>query len=235
MSQQKATSILFDRDYPADAWELLRTQFTETRITKMEQTARERTLALRLIVQDIYQPHNISACLRSADAFGVQLVDVVNGVNGARVRKNFKPSTVTKGGHKWLSLRRYNSVAACAERVKEQGYVLAAGYPDHDATPLSEVPLDRPIALVFGNEHAGVSDEWKPHLDYKFTIPMVGMVESLNISVSCAISLFTLRQRMFESDSSRLVTQGEVDQILNAWAYDGVSEAEAQLDYYRGK
>jgi tRNA (guanosine-2'-O-)-methyltransferase len=179
---------------------------------RMQQVAAERTNFLRLVIQDIHHEHNVSACLRSADAFGIARVDVVT------LHESFKPSTAAKGVEQWLILQRYRQIEACADDLRAQGFALAAGYPDAGSVPLHALPLDRPLAIVFGNEHDGVDDAWKEHLDYRFTIPMVGMVESLNISVSCAITLQALRFRLESSHADFKLSGEEQAQLLNHWA-----------------
>lgn len=180
----------------------------------MQAVVAERTRRVRLVIQDVHQPHNVSACLRSADAFGVQDVDIVT------LRQPFKPSTVSKGVVSWLTMRRYRDVAACVQALRAQGYVIATGLPRQDARPLTELPLERPIAVVFGNEHAGVDPGWLPEVDFAFTIPMVGMVESLNISVSAAITLhhLTAEARRRLPASTYHLSEVERAQTLNAWA-----------------
>lgn len=149
----------------------------------MERAAAGRTRHVRLVVQDVHQPHNISACMRSAEAFGVQDVDVV--VMDAR----FRPSTAARGVEDWLTIRRHREIASCVSDLRAAGYLIVAGVPRLDAVSLYDLPLDQPLAVVFGNEHAGIHDDWLPHIDQAFTIPMAGIVESLNISVSAAVTL----------------------------------------------
>jgi tRNA (guanosine-2'-O-)-methyltransferase len=186
---------------------------TEARRDRMRRAAAARTRRIRLVIQDVHQPHNVSACMRSADAFGVQDVDVV--IMDAR----FRPSTAAKGVHDWLTIRRHRQLAPCIESLKVGGYLLAAGVPSEAATPLYELPVDRPIAVVFGNEHAGIHPDWQPHIDLPFTIPMVGMVESLNISVSAAITLahLTRAARAALSDDVYLLTEKEREALLCEW------------------
>ena len=168
---------------PDDAYALLGPALTPERRARMEAVAAARTRHIRLVVQDVHDPHNIAACLRSADAFGVQHIEVV------LLRERFKASGAARGVGHWLSLRRHRDVAACVAQLRADGFRLCAGVPSKQATPLFELPVTQPLAVVFGNEHDGIDEAWLPHIDQTFTIPMVGMVESLNISVSAAITL----------------------------------------------
>jgi tRNA (guanosine-2'-O-)-methyltransferase len=159
---------------PADAWEVLSPTLSSQRCQRMQQIAGQRTHHVRLVIQDIHNPHNISACLRSAEAFGISRVDIVN------TRAFFKVSTASSGVGSWLELRVHTSIAACIAELKNQGYALMLGMPNLDAKPLQQLEVDRPIAVIFGNEHSGVSPEWFNGIDGTFTVPMVGFVESLN-------------------------------------------------------
>lgn len=176
--------------------------------------ASQRTRHIRLVIQDIHQPHNVSACLRSAEAFGVQDCDVVT------LSEKFKPSGVARGVNAWLKINRYQEIASCVKSLRADGYKIVAGIPIQTACPLEEIPVDQRIAVVFGNEHDGIAKEWLDHVDFPFTIPMVGQVESLNISVSAAITLHSLTERArreLASDTYHLSSE-EQRLILNEWA-----------------
>lgn len=202
-----------DSTYPENAWTLLEPYMTPARRQRMERVAAVRTRRIRLVIQDVHQPHNVSACMRSAEAFGIQDVDVVT------LTHRFKPSTVAKGVVPWLTLRRHRSVEACVADLRRGGYKIAAGLPRADAVPLGELPLDQNIAVVFGNEHAGVDQAWLEQVDYAFTIPMLGMVESLNISVSAAVTLYHLTRAMqIARPGGYFLSEAERLRLLDAWA-----------------
>ena len=214
MTEADETLPPADETYPEDAWTLLAPQLTANRRNRMEVVAAGRTRRVTLVVQDVHQPHNVSACLRSAEAFGVQDVDVVT------LTHKFKPSTVAKGVVPWLTLRKHNSVEECVASLRARGLKIAAGLPLKGALPLPELPLDQPIAVVFGNEHAGIDQAWLKDVDYAFTIPMAGMVESLNISVSAAVTLYHLTHAMQKAMSRDqfFLSAVERNRLLSAWA-----------------
>ena len=178
-----------EKSLPGDLWDVLSPKLTPSRKEKMIRVASRRTRHLALVVQDIHQPHNVSACLRSAEAFGIQNVHVVEMDN------RFKPSTVARGVAGWLSIHRHPSPEACAKALRTQGYEIAAGMPASNSAPLEELSIRKPLAVLFGNEHTGLSPEWKPWVSSWFTIPMQGIVESLNISVSAAICMHNLSRK----------------------------------------
>lgn len=213
---------------PDDAWDLLSPAMTETRRDRLLNAANNRTSRIRLVIQDIHHPHNVSACLRSAEAFGIAAVDVVC------LKEKFRPSTVAKGVADWLHIRRHDTVSGCVQQLRKQGFVLAAGYPDAKVS-MFDLPVDRPIAVVFGNEHEGVSNEWREHIDIPFTIPMVGLVESLNISVSAAVTLnqLTRKARLALGDENYLLPAADRNRLLCAWACKQMRSWETQLESLR--
>lgn len=204
-----------DQAPPGRIWKDLVPRLTSTRAERLEGAASRRTNHIRLVIQDVHHPHNVSACLRSAEAFGVLNVHVVT------MRESFSPSTVARGVTSWLRVHRHVSVADCAAALKSMGYCIALGVPPHSATfTLPEVPVDIPLAIVFGNEKEGVSPEWREHANLLFTIPMEGLVESLNISVSAAVTLFQLTQRAKKTVEPNAYFLPETDRLtlLDEWA-----------------
>ena len=176
--------------YPPDAWELLSPKLSPLRRERMLSVAAQRTRHIRLVLQDVFDPHNIGACLRSAEAFGILCCDQVN-----LYQKFGKASTVGRGADQWLEVRRFTDFQLYTKALKDKGYKIAAAYPAGTAMSLEELPLDRPLAIVFGNEREGLHEAWQEHVDYRFTIPMYGMVESFNVSVSAALTLHSISDR----------------------------------------
>lgn len=198
---------------PNDAWALLSPQLTDQRRERMIKTCDQRTRRVRLIVQDVHQPHNVSACIRSAEAFGVQNIDVVT------LTTKFNASTVAKGVDEWVDIQKHETVDACIDSLHKQGYLVAAAFPHGKSVSLEDLPVDRPIAVAFGNEHAGLATEWRDKADVCFTIPMFGIVESMNISVCAAISLYelTTRARKTLPPETYLLSEAERRELLNKW------------------
>lgn len=216
--------------FPSDAWDLLKARLSDERRERMETVAAHRTDHLRLVIQDVHDPHNISACMRSAEAFGLMHCDVVN------VKHAFKkPSGPARGAASWLCVKKWKSIEECVRELRSQGYKIAAGYPAQEAESIHHMPVREKVAVIFGNEHAGVSGEWTPHIDYKFTIPMVGMVESLNISVSAALTMFELRRRSLESigDKAFYIDAPQQKLLLNEWICRKVASHQMELERLR--
>lgn len=187
---------------------------TAERLDRIQQVVRNRTDNLVLVLDCIADPHNSSAVLRSADAFGVQTVHVIVGDYGFRASRG-----VSKGTHRWLDVRRYDSAEACARRLKDEGYSIyvAAMAAETQAEDLQQTAR---LAVVFGNEHRGVSQEMRSFADGAFSIPMCGFVESLNISVAAAITMQTLardgRARLGAERRQELAARFLMNSVKNA-------------------
>lgn len=137
-------------------------------------------------------------------------VDIVN------IKEKFKHRTAAKGVSRWLRIHQYSDVESCVARLRAEGFSIAAAFPRSDAHPLDQLDLSQKIAVVFGNEHEGVHDSWSSHIDHAFTIPMHGLVESLNISVSCAVTLYEINRRR-RVDPSFVASDREREDILRMW------------------
>ena len=214
-------------EYPSDAWEVLSHRLTEMRQKKMESVAAKRTNFVRLIIQDVHNQHNISACLRSAEAFGVQNVHIVS--HGTP----FKVSGVARGVKNWLTLHHHHSIESCAKFLHDLGYVIAAGMPAKNSVPLQNISTKQPIAVLFGNEHSGVSPEWGQFVQKYFTIPMNGVVESLNISVSAAITMQHLTYKGQEERSDFFLNEQEKNDLLSNWICSQIPSWDFEYSHYK--
>ena len=156
----------------------------------------ERTEWVRVVLEDIFQPHNASASMRSCECFGVQHIHVVE--NRYKYTLNRE---VAMGSTRWVDLHRHHepgvdNSAACLRELKQAGYRIVATSPREDAVPLSEIPLDRPLALCFGTEEDGLGEGILSSADLHTRIPMYGFTRSYNLSVSVALSLQEIRRRL---------------------------------------
>ncbi len=163
---------------------------TQRRIEKFTRIASLRDLDAAVVLEDIHDPHNAAASFRSCDAFGIQNVHIV-----FEQEKPFNPKREGKktSGHtnKWLDFHLHSGTKAAIRALKEQGYTLIATKVDPAGTPLPSLDLssiERP-AFVFGNEHRGISEEMAAAADRLVWLPMLGLAESFNLSVSVALTL----------------------------------------------
>lgn len=166
---------------------------TKQRQEKVERVLANRQKDLVLVLEDIKNPHNASALLRTADAVGVQYVYIVDSM-GESFPVN---EAISTGAERWLTLYHYTWIRECLEELKAKGFRIAATYLGEGAISHFEVDYTGPIAIVFGNEKMGVSEEVLELADIKIKIPMFGMVQSLNVSVSAGVILYeAARQRL---------------------------------------
>lgn len=165
---------------------------TERRLRKIRSVLENRQRDLTVVLENIHDPHNVSAILRSADAVGLREVQVVYTTE--KFPSIGKKSSAS--AWKWVARRKFQSVEDCYSRLREEGFNIYASKLDPQSKSLFDLNLREKVALVFGNEHRGVSEEAAALADSRFMVPMYGMLESLNVSVACAVTLYeALRQR----------------------------------------
>lgn len=161
---------------------------------KMRQVLAHRQPNITVVLEDVHDPHNLSAVMRSCDAVGIMEVYVVNTLTPPITKLGKRSSA---GAKKWVALHFFEDIGECMEAVKAKYDKVYATHLSQDAVSLYELELTGSVALLFGNERLGLSPEILQHADGNFIIPMQGMVQSLNISVACAVSLFeVMRQRL---------------------------------------
>lgn len=156
-----------------------------------EQLLGERTRWVTVVLEDVYQEYNASACLRSCDGFGVQDVHVVER------RNTFEPDgQIALGSTQWLTLHRHDSTPDCLADLRERGYRIVATSPNEESRPLDELDVDAPLALLFGTEMRGLSETALAGADETVHIPMQGFTRSFNVSVSVALCLWHVTTRL---------------------------------------
>jgi tRNA (guanosine-2'-O-)-methyltransferase len=189
---------------------------TERRLTRIEEVLRKRQNDLTVVMENIHDPHNVSAILRSCDAAGVMGVQLVYTDTKF---PDIGPKS-SASAKKWIERRRFPTITECYARLREEGYTIAATHLGRDARSLYDLDLTRKVALVVGNEHFGVSDDAAGQADLIVQIPMAGMIESLNVSVATAVLLFeAVRQRLGAGDYARpKFTDAELAALLKEWA-----------------
>lgn len=166
---------------------------TERRREKIERVIAARRPDLTVVMEDIHDPHNVSAMLRSADAVGVLRVHLVYSKD--KFPKLGKKSSAS--ATKWVKRTKHASIGECYDALRAEGFTVCATHLGKRSVPLYDVDFTKKVALVFGNEHRGVSDEAAALADVNVRIPMAGMIESLNVSVACAVTLYeAFRQRL---------------------------------------
>lgn len=190
---------------------------TEDRIKRIRQVLEQRQPDFSLILENINDPHNLSAVIRSCDSVGIFEVCLLYH-SGQKMPK--LSTTSSSSAIKWMKFRTFNNVKECADYIHSNGQKIYTTKLDKNAISLYDVDFTHSIALAFGNEHSGISDELFHQADGNFIIPQVGMIQSLNISVAAAVSLYEgFRQRFAAGyySSPRLNAQ-DLEHYFREWA-----------------
>jgi tRNA (guanosine-2'-O-)-methyltransferase len=195
---------------------------TANRLQRMEQVLSRRTRYVTPVLEDVYQVHNMSAAVRSAEGFGVQDIHIIEQRNELEFHDG-----ISKGASNWTSIHRYNkqdgnNTVACFDALRKQGYWIVATSPHATSYALHELPIDKKIALIFGTEEAGISDYVRDNADASVVIPMYGFTESFNISVSVALGLYDLTTRIRASEINWQLTKDEKLDVQLAWLREAI-------------
>lgn len=180
------------------------------RLEKIKEVVKKRQNNFTVILEDVHDLHNLGAVMRSADSVGIQEVFVLyKETNPKKIKLGKRTSA---GARKWLDVHFYTDAKACFEHVRRKYDKIYCTHLAEDAKEVYDLDLTESVALLFGNEHKGVSESSLAEADGNFIIPQVGMVQSLNISVACAISLYEgYRQRkakgFYDTNSPQSETQ----------------------------
>ncbi|MBU8901519.1 MAG: RNA methyltransferase [Victivallales bacterium] len=206
---------------------------TPRRKELIEKILAERTRHLTIVLEDVWHSPNASAAIRSCECFGIQDMYVIE--NNDRFKANTK---VVQGSAKWINLQRFNqannnNTETCFNHLRQNGYAIAATTLRKEKhTPLSDIPLDQKLAVCFGCEESGLSDFAHEQADYFVQLPMHGFTESFNISVSVALVLQTLCQRLRESNISTNLTKEEKAEIRIKWFQNSIQNCDLLIKRY---
>ena len=200
---------------------------TEERMAVLQRTLAERTRYMTILTENTFHPQNASALIRHCEAFGVQDLHTVE------TRCKFSPNVnIVRGTDKWVDITRHDSTTEAIAALKGAGYRIVATTPHRQScTPESFDVAKAPFCLVFGTEHAGVSDEIIEAADEYLCIPMCGMVESLNVSASAAILIYMLSQRMRLTEGiDWSLSDEENSELLFRWVMSSARDADRILE-----
>ena len=199
---------------------------TEERVELFQTKIKERSRHLTVVLEDVFQSRNISAAMRSADCFGLQDIHIIENKN-----KFVSDKTVSLGAGEWLSIfhhnRKKNNTKSCIENLKKQGYQIIATTPHNSDITLDEVDIENnKIAILFGTELTGLSQQSLNLADKTMKIEMHGFTESLNISVSAAICCHNLSNKMRKSGIDCKINEDEEDKIILNWLRNTIKSSE---------
>lgn len=199
--------------------EYLETFLTEKRKSRFLKILENRSNHFTVAIEDVFQLHNTSAVMRSCEVFGIQELHVIEEKYSKKIDKE-----IAMGSQKWVDINRYDSISDCISNLKQQGYRIIATTPHEDDCLLDDFDISKPAALFFGTERNGLSEEVLEHADGFLKIPMVGFTASLNISVSAAIIIQNLMQRLRKSEIDWHLTRDQMLQKRLMWAKNSIKD-----------
>lgn len=202
-----------------DLLEYLETIITPERKERFIEVLQYRSKHFTVAVEDVYQLHNTSAVMRSCEVFGVQELNVIEQRFGKRIDKQ-----IAMGAQKWVDITRHKNSLDCITALRKKGYQIIATTPHNDSVYLEDFDISKPSAIFFGTEKEGLSDEVMQNADGFLKIPMVGFTESLNISVSAAIIIQNLMQRLRASDINWKLSEQEILEKRLDWTRKSIKD-----------
>ena len=200
--------------------------YKKARIANMTPERQERLLSvlnkrqnnITVVLENVFDPHNISAVMRTCDAVGIQDIYVLNTKIAQHKKWGQKSSS---SAAKWLTIHQFSNAEACFAELRRNYSLILTTHLSSDAISLHEIDFTQSIALVFGNEHDGVSEEIRAMADGNFIIPQVGIIKSLNISVACAVTVYeAMRQKTLAGHfEKRGLSEERYNSLLTEWGF----------------
>lgn len=200
---------------------------SEERKDRFLEVLEERTKYITVAIEDVFQLHNTSAVIRSCEIFGIQEAHVIEGRFGKRLDKN-----IAMGAEKWVDVHRYENTLDCISTLRSHGYSIIATTPHEETCLLNDFSIDSKTALVFGTEKEGLSDEALREADGFLKIPMAGFTESFNISVSAAIILQNLTEKLKKTDVNWQLNETEKLAKRLDWTKKSIKSIDAIMARY---
>src|SRR5688572_15658783 len=191
---------------------------TPERREKLQSVLSKRQDDITIVLENVFDPHNISAVMSTCDAVGIQEVYVLN----TKIPRHKKwGARSSSSAAKWLTVHQFSDANDCFEALRAKYSRILTTHLSPGASYLYDLNLTERVALVFGNEHSGVSEEIRNMADGNFIIPQVGIIRSLNISVACAVTLYeAYRQKQAAGHYTKRKLEGEMlDGLLNEWGF----------------
>ena len=211
--------------------EFLENILTENRKERFLNVLKNRTRHFTVAVEDVFQMHNTSAVMRSCEVFGIQELNVIEQRFGKRIDKE-----IAMGAQKWVDINAFDSITGCLDNLQSRGYQIIATTPHENDCLLEDFDISKPSALFFGTERDGLSDEILKRADGFLKIPMVGFTESLNISVSAAIIIQNLTERLRKSSIQWQLSDDEIIEKRLQWAKNTIKDIKRiEARYYSEK
>ncbi len=214
----------------AQTFEYLKQFLTEERLAKIENFSPESSDFVLPVLEDVYQFRNAAAIVRSVEACGFHKVVALQEEN------NFEPNLrVTKGADTWVEVEKLPRNIASLQQIKNRGYKIVAVSLENNAKMLPEYEVTEPMALVFGTEMEGVSQEILDFADETLAIPMYGFTRSFNVSVAASICMYELKQKLMKSGIDYKLSEEKRLKMKIRWAVNSIRSGEEILNHYLNK
>ncbi len=172
----------------------------QRRIELIKKTAYNRQGNLTVVLENIVDPHNVVAVIRSCDAVGIHEIYLLFTENSINQKEFTIGKRASAGSRKWVDINVFNDIEICFKAVKERYEKVYSTYLGENSVSLFDLNMTDSVALMFGNERDGLSEKALEYSDGNFTIPMMGMSQSLNISVACAVTLYEAQRQRLEKN-----------------------------------
>jgi tRNA (guanosine-2'-O-)-methyltransferase len=190
---------------------------TPERELRLKNVLANRQFDLTVVMENVFDPHNVSAVMRTCDAVGIQDIYILNTKIGKHKKWGARSSS---SAAKWLTIHEYDDASVCFSELRKKFSLILTTHLSSNAISLYNIDFTGSVALIFGNEHNGVSEEIRTLADGNFIIPQVGMIRSLNISVACAVSLYeAFRQKQMAANySSNKIPESDLKLLWDRWS-----------------
>lgn len=210
-----------------EIYDYLQQFLTNERLSKIEHFSKESSDFVLPVMEDVYQFRNAAAIVRSVEACGFHHVVALEEENV------FNPNLkVTKGAETWVQVEKMPNNLDSLKEIKSRGYRILAVSPEKNATMLPDYEVKEPIALVFGTELEGVSDEILDFADETLAIPMFGFTKSFNVSVAAAICMYELKQKLIKSGIEYQLSDEKLLELKIRWAKNSIKSSEQILERF---
>lgn len=210
-----------------ETFDYLKQFLTDERLSKIEHFSQESSDFVLPVMEDVYQFRNAAAIVRSVEACGFHHVVALEEENV------FNPNLkVTKGAETWVKVEKMPNNLDSLKEIKNRGYKILAVSPENNATMLPDYEVKEPIALVFGTELEGVSDEILDFADETLAIPMYGFTKSFNVSVAAAICMYELKQKLMKSGIDYKLSEEKLLEMKIRWTVNSIRSGEELLERF---
>lgn len=220
---------MIPKDRLQETFDYLKQFLTDERLSKIEHFSKESSDFVLPVMEDVYQFRNAAAIVRSVEACGFHHVIALEEENV------FNPNLkVTKGAETWVQVEKLPNNLDSLKEIKNRGYKILAVSPEKNAVMLPDYEIKEPIALVFGTELEGVSDEILDFADETLAIPMYGFTKSFNVSVAAAICMYELKQKLMKSEMNYKLSDEKLLEMKIRWAKNSIKSSEKILERFLG-